>query len=77
MHTSGPIPFDMGNENEPYGTWGILDSATAGGNFQFFLQEGGPDAGVQVTWSCTTFTDLGDVVATEATTWGGVKSLFR
>lgn len=77
IYTSGPLPFDMGNPDEPYGTWGILDSATAGGNFQFFLGQGGPTASIQVDWSCTLFTDLGDVVATEATTWGSVKSLFR
>jgi hypothetical protein len=77
VHTSGPLPFDMGNPNEPYGLWGMLDNATAGGNFQFFLGQGPADASIQVTWSCTVFTDLGDVVSTEATTWGGVKCLFR
>ncbi len=77
LYTSGPIPCDMGNPNEPYGLWGLLDNATAGGNFQFFLQQGPPDASLQVTWNCITFTDLGDVVATEATTWSGVKALFQ
>jgi hypothetical protein len=76
MYTSGPIAFDMGNPAEPYGLWGILDSATAGGNFQMFLQQGAADASVTVTWGNITFTDLG-TVATENATWGSVKSLFR
>ncbi len=76
-YTSGPLPFDMGNPEEPYGLWGILDGATAGGYFQLFLQQGDEGAGVQVDWENIVFEDLGDVVAVEAETWSGVKSLFR
>jgi hypothetical protein len=54
----------------------MLDDATAGGFFQFFLQQGAADASVTVNWANITFTDLG-TVATEAATWGSVKSLFR
>jgi hypothetical protein len=78
-YTSGPLPFDQGNPDEdpPHGLWGMLTPATAGGHFQFFLQEGAEDAGVMVEWANITFVDLGDVVATENSTWSGVKALFR
>lgn len=75
--SSGELGFDMGNPEEPYGVWGILDDATAGGWFQLLLQQGGEDAGVLVEWENITFEDLGDIVATESDTWSGVKSLFR
>jgi hypothetical protein len=77
-HTSGALPFDMGNEAEApeHGLWGMLTPATAGGNFQFFLQQGAADASVTVAWANIMFTDLG-TVATESTTWGSVKSLFQ
>lgn len=76
LYTSGPLPFDQGNPAEPYGLWGMLNEATAGGNFQMFLQQGGPNASVTVNWSNIMFEDLG-TVATESSTWGGVKSLFN
>lgn len=78
-YTSGPLAFDMGNpdENPPYGLWGILNEATAGGHMQMFLQEGADDATLTVMWENITFTDLGDVVATENSTWSNVKSLYR
>jgi hypothetical protein len=76
-YTSGPLPFDMGNPEEPYGLWGILDNATAGGYIQLFLQEGAEDAGILAEWENITFLDLGDVVAVESETWSNVKSLFR
>jgi hypothetical protein len=75
-YTSGPLPFDMGNPDEPYGLWGILDNATAGGYMQMFLAEGAEDANMQVTWENVFFEDLGNAVAVEATTWSEVKSLF-
>jgi hypothetical protein len=75
-YTSGPLAFDMGNPDEPYGLWGILDEAAAGGNMQMFLQDGEPDANLQVTWENIFFEDLGDAVAVESTTWTGVKALF-
>ena len=75
--TSGPLAFDMGNPDEPYGLWGILDHATAGGNMQIFLQQGAADANLNVTWENITFVDLGDVVPVEAATWSDVKALFH
>ena len=33
-YTSGALAFDEGNPAEPYGTWGMLDSAQVGGFFQ-------------------------------------------
>jgi hypothetical protein len=79
MYTSGPLPFDMGNpdENPPYGLWGMLNEATAGGHVQVFLQEGPDDANLTVLWENITFTDLGDVVATENDSWSNVKALYR
>jgi hypothetical protein len=77
VYTSGALSFDMGNPNEPYGLWGILEEATAGGNFQFFIGQGPEDGWMQVEWASITFTDLGDAVATESETWGAVKSLYR
>jgi hypothetical protein len=74
--TSGALPFDMGNPDEPYGLWGILDEATAGGNTQIFLQEGEPDANLQVVWENIIFEDLGNAVAVEARSLSGIKALF-
>jgi hypothetical protein len=42
-YTSGVMPFDEGNPNEPYGTWGILNDARVGGYFQPQIQVGNPD----------------------------------
>ncbi len=80
MHTSGPIPFDEGNpaEDPPHGVFGILNPAYAGGHMQFNDMSGaGAGANMNVTWGNITFQDLGSVVATEASSWGSVKSLFR
>lgn len=78
-YTSGPLAFDMGNPDEdpPHGLWGMLTPATAGGHFQFFLQEGADDALVLVEWANIDFEDLGDAVANDATTWSQVKTLYR
>ena len=76
-YTSGPIGFDEGNPAEPYGTWGMLDNATVGGHFQFFLQEGAVDAGITVEWDGIGFEDLGGPVAIENSSWGDVKALFH
>jgi hypothetical protein len=67
----------MGNPAEPYGLWGMLDDATAGGHFQFFLGSGADDADITVTWDGIAFEDLGGPVAIEESTWGGVKALYR
>lgn len=78
-YNSGPLGFDMGNPDEdpPYGLWGILNQATAGGHMQVLLQEGADDAATMVVWSDIDFVDLGDAVAVEGHTWSNVKSLFN
>lgn len=78
--SSGQLPFDEGNpaEDPPHGLWGILNFAHAGGYMQF-NNMGGQPAGTtfQVEYCTFTFQDLGAVVATEESSWGGVKALFR
>lgn len=78
-HTSGPLAMDMANPDEdpPHGLWGILNEATAGGFLQFFLGEGANDADANVVWGDILFEDLGTVVATENSSWGDVKALYR
>ncbi|MGD8394247.1 MAG: hypothetical protein PVF43_02100 [Candidatus Eiseniibacteriota bacterium] len=74
-YTSGVLPFDEGNPQEPYGTWGILDDARAGGHVQPFLQAGNPDAGLRAEWGNIVFEDLGGVPV-EPGTWGYIKSIY-
>lgn len=73
-YSSGPIPFDMGNPDEPYGTWGILDDAQAGGHVQPFLEEGNSDAGLRAEWRDIMFMNLDEPTATQTTTWGRIKA---
>lgn len=73
-YTSGPLPFDEGNPGEPYGTWGCLDDAQAGGHAQMFL--GDTSTQVRATWGDIMFEDL-TPTSTESNSWGGVKTLFR
>jgi len=80
VYTSGPLPFDEGNpaEDPPHGLWGILTPAQAGGHVQFNNMTGAGDgATLHAEWANITFQDLGSVVATEGSTWGGVKAMFR
>jgi hypothetical protein len=74
-YTSGVLAFDEGNPNEPYGTWGILDDARVGGHIQVFWGGHANDA-VKAEWNNIEFENL-DPIATEPTTWGRVKGLFR
>lgn len=74
-YTSGVLAFDEGNPMEPYGTWGILDDARAGGHVQVFLQAGNPDAAVQAEWRDIEFEEL--AVPVEASTWGGIKAIYH
>jgi len=76
-YTSGPLPFDEGNPNEPYGTWGILDNARVGAHFQPLIGNSGQIGWVRATWSDIDFEDLGGPTGTEESTWGSVKTLFR
>jgi hypothetical protein len=78
--SSGLIPFDEGNpaEADLHGLWGILTPATAGGHFQNFDMNALPVGTVMnVDWSNIVFEDLGSVIPTDDSTWGGVKALFR
>jgi len=80
MHSSGPLTFDEGNpaEEDPHGLWGILSPAYAGGHIQFNNMVGAGDgANFQVEWGNIAFEDMGSVVATEGSSWGEVKALFR
>jgi len=78
-YTSGPLAFDEGNpaEDPPYGVWGILNEATAGGFMQFFIGSGPADADMAVRWEEIMFEDLGGPVAVEDSSWGDLKALFR
>ena len=77
--TSGPLPFDEGNpaENPPHGLFGILNPATVGGYMQFNNMGGQIGGTMTTSWGNVTFDDLGTVVSIEASTFGGVKALFR
>ena len=80
MHSSGPLSFDEGNpaEEDPHGLWGILSPAYAGGHIQFNNMVGAGDgANFHVEWGNIVFEDMGSVVATEGSSWGEVKALFR
>jgi hypothetical protein len=80
VFSSGPLPFDEGNpgEADPHGLWGILSPAQAGGHMQFNDMVGAGDgANFNVQWGNTVFQDLGSVVATEDSSWGNVKALYR
>lgn len=76
-YTSGVLPFDEGNPNEdpPYGLWGILNDAQAGGFVQVFI--GGAPNSLDATWTDISFTNLKQPNATESSSWGQVKGLFR
>ena len=79
-YSSGPLPFDEGNpaEGDEHGLWGILSPAHVGGHVQFNNMVGaGEGANFQAEWGEITFLDMGSVVATEASSWGDVKALFR
>ena len=78
--SSGQLPFDEGNpaENPPHGLWGLLSPFQVGGHFQFNgMADAGEGANFHVRWENICFEDMGTVVATENSTWGGVKALYR
>ena len=79
LYTSGELPFDEGNPNEdpPYGLWGILNDARAGGYVQPFLQGGNPNAGLTAEWTEIKFLDLGQPISVEETSFGRVKAFYR
>lgn len=55
--TSGWLNFDQGNpaEDPPYGLWGILNQATAGGYMQVFAGQSGTAGGLSTTWENITY----------------------
>jgi len=56
-HTSGVLPFDQGNPNEPqYGFWGILDYAQVGGFFQPYIVPGDPTNWLRIDFANMVFT---------------------
>ncbi len=75
-YSSGVLPFDEGNGAEGYGTWGILDSAQAGGYAQMFLG-GGANLAVRAEWTNIEFEDLTPPVPVENASWGQIKANFR
>ncbi len=76
-YTSGPLAFDMGNpaEDPPYGLWGMLNQARVGG-FMQGPNGSGPDNHMKVTWSNVVFSN-DKPTATETSTWGKLKTLYR
>src|SRR5262249_17711571 len=77
-YTSGVLNFDQGNpaEDPPYGLWGILNGAGAGGFMQFFVGQSGPMGQCAATWTNIVYTPL-DVVGVQQKTWSTVKGMFR
>jgi hypothetical protein len=73
-YQSGPLAFDQGNPNEPFGTWGILNDARVGGHIQAFVQT--VPASCRARWTDICYEDLG-TVPVEPATWGGIKSSYR
>ncbi len=75
-YSSGPLAFDEGNvaEGAIYGNWGMLQMGRVGGFVQNFLGAGN-DVNHNVSFTNICY----DAVATpvQATTWGGVKALYR
>jgi hypothetical protein len=55
-YTSGALPFDEGNPAEPYGTWGMLDSAQIGGWLQPYIVAGDPTNGLRIDFGNMVFT---------------------
>ena len=77
-YDSPVLNLDMGNpaEDPPYGLWGILNDARAGGGVQVFEGTGGTGQNLKATFSNMIFNSDGPV-PTQATSWGKVKSLYR
>jgi hypothetical protein len=76
-YSSGVLNFDEGNpaEDPPYGLWGILNDATAGGFIQCFI--GGAPNSLTAEWTNIVFENLKLPNATEDTSWGKLKGLYR
>jgi hypothetical protein len=74
-YSSGALAFDQGNplEDPPHGQWGELHDATVGGYFQPRANTG---TDLTAKWENIVFENL-DVVATEKSSWGRLKALYR
>lgn len=77
MYSSGALAFDEGNPDEdpPYGLWGILNEARAGGYVQVFLEPGSPDSALNVEWRSIDYENTAPVPV-EKKSWGAIKSRF-
>ncbi len=58
QYSSGPLPFDMGNPDEGYGIWGMLNDGRVGGYLQVLSQGGNPDAGCRADFFNNEFVNL-------------------
>jgi hypothetical protein len=76
-YTSGALNMDLGNpaEDPPYGLWGILNGAGAGGFMQFFVGQSGANGGCTAVWSSIDYSAL--TVGVENKTWSTMKGLYR
>jgi len=76
FYSSGPLNFDEGNtaEDPPHGLWGALNPWYAGGHVKMFLLNGQPH-GITATWSDITSSEV--PTATQKTSWGRLKTLYR
>lgn len=77
-YTSPWLLFDSGNLSEApvHGSWGILNPAWAGGFLQDRLDSGNFQSFMHAQWSNICYENL-QVVPTQTTSWGKVKSLYR
>lgn len=75
-YVSPPLAFDHANpaEDPPYGVWGILNDARAGGHIQALLGNGN-QVGLAATWT-NIFFEAGPTPATTAS-WGKIKANYR
>ena len=77
VYSSGPLAFDHANPSEdpPYGVWGILNDARAGGHCQYPSAGIGNNTDVDALWTNIVF-EAGPTPATPAT-WGKLKADYR
>jgi hypothetical protein len=74
-YMSPVLAYDEGNpaEDPPHGLWGCLHDAMVGGYFQPRANTG---ADLSCNWANICFDNL-DVVPTQNSTWGRIKTLYR
>jgi len=77
-YTTPWLLFDQGTaaEDPPHGLWGILNPAHAGGFLQARLDPGNFSSFLHAQWSNICYDNL-QVVPTQTTSWGQLKSLYR